>query len=112
MPSQSPSLGSPEVDQGVIWNWWRQGMMGSAKAYCEALKAFSETDQTADLKAIGVPTLVLHSENDQIAPIGAACESIKHLMHRTLKTYPGYGHGMLTVNTNMLNADLLAFIEA
>jgi non-heme chloroperoxidase len=60
-----------KVDQGVIWNWWRQGMMGGAKAHYDGIKAFSETDQTADLKAIGIPTLVLHGEDDQIVPIGA-----------------------------------------
>ncbi|MGF7054580.1 non-heme chloroperoxidase [Bosea sp. OAE752] len=102
-----------KVDQGVIWNWWRQGMMGSAKAHYDGIKAFSETDQTEDLKAIGVPTLVLHGEDDQIVPIAdSAHESIKHLRHGTLKTYPGFSHGMLTVNAGTLNADLLAFIEA
>ncbi len=102
-----------KVDQGVIWNWWRQGMMGSAKAHYDGIKAFSETDQTEDLKAIGVPTLVLHGEDDQIVPIAdSARESIKHLRHGTLKTYPGFSHGMLTVNAGTLNADLLAFVEA
>ncbi|WP_038367166.1 alpha/beta hydrolase [Bosea sp. UNC402CLCol] len=102
-----------KVDQGVIWNWWRQGMMGSAKAHYDGIKAFSETDQTEDLKAIGVPTLVLHGEDDQIVPIAdSAHESIKHLRHGTLKTYPGFSHGMLTVNAGTLNADLLAFVEA
>ena len=101
-----------KVDQGVIWNWWRQGMMGGAKAHYDGIKAFSETDQTADLEAIGVPTLVLHGEDDQIVPIDAAArESIKHLRNGTLKTYPGYGHGMLTVNAETLNADLLAFVQ-
>jgi non-heme chloroperoxidase len=102
-----------KVDQGVIWNWWRQGMMGSAKAHYDGIKAFSETDQTEDLKAIGVPTLVLHGEDDQIVPIAdSAHESIKHLRHGTLKTYPGFSHGMLTVNAGTLNAGLLAFVEA
>jgi non-heme chloroperoxidase len=102
-----------KVDEGVIRNWWRQGMMGSAKAHYDGIKAFSETDQTEDLKAIGVPTLVLHGEDDQIVPIAdSAHESIKHLRHGTLKTYPGFSHGMLTVNAGTLNADLLAFIEA
>ena len=101
-----------KVDEGVIWNWWRQGMMGGAKAHYDGIKAFSETDQTADLEAIGVPTLVLHGEDDQIVPIDAAArESIKHLRNGTLKTYPGYGHGMLTVNAETLNADLLAFVQ-
>ena len=101
-----------KVDEGVIRNWWRQGMMGSAKAHYDGIKAFSETDQTEDLKAIGVPTLVLHGEDDQIVPIVAAAhKSIKLLRNGTLKTYPGLSHGMLTVDADRLNADLLAFIR-
>ncbi|MBN3835231.1 alpha/beta hydrolase [Burkholderia sp. Ac-20344] len=100
------------VHQGVIQNWWRQGMMGSAKAHYEGIKAFSETDQTADLKEISVPTLVLHGEDDQIVPIGdSALKSIKLLKSGTLKTYPGFSHGMLTVNADVLNAELLAFVQ-
>ncbi|WP_244850959.1 alpha/beta fold hydrolase [Caballeronia sp. SL2Y3] len=99
--------------QGVIQNWWRQGMMGSAKAHYDGIKAFSETDQTEDLRAISVPTLVLHGEDDQIVPIAdAALKSIKLLKNGTLKTYPGFSHGMLTVNAETLNADLLAFIQS
>ncbi|CAB3770170.1 haloperoxidase [Burkholderia sp. MSh2] len=101
------------VHQGVIRNWWRQGMEGSAKAHYDGIKAFSETDQTGDLKSISVPTLVLHGEDDQIVPIAdAALKSIKLLKNGTLKTYPGYSHGMLTVNADVLNADLLAFVQA
>ncbi|HKU00980.1 MAG TPA: alpha/beta hydrolase [Paraburkholderia sp.] len=101
------------VHQGVIQNWWRQGMMGSAKAHYEGIKAFSETDQTEDLQTITVPTLVLHGEDDQIVPIAdAALKSIKLLANGTLKTYPGFSHGMLTVNAEVLNADLLAFVRA
>jgi non-heme chloroperoxidase len=101
------------VHQGVIQNWWRQGMMGSAKAHYDGIKAFSETDQTADLQSISVPTLVLHGEDDQIVPIAdAALKSIKLLKNGTLKTYPGYAHGMLTINADVLNADLLAFVKA
>jgi len=101
-----------KVYQGVIQNWWRQGMIGSAKAHYEGIKAFSETDQTEDLKAISVPTLVLHGEDDQIVPYeDAALKSIKLLKNGTLKTYPGYPHGMLTTNADVLNADLLAFIK-
>ena len=97
---------------GVVQNWWRQGMMGSAKAHYDGIKAFSETDQTEDLKAIGVPTLVLHGEDDQIVPIAdAALKSIKLLRNGTIKTYPGYAHGMLTLNAEVLNADLLAFVK-
>ncbi|HEF5873734.1 TPA: alpha/beta hydrolase [Burkholderia cenocepacia] len=101
------------VHQGVIRNWWRQGMEGSAKAHYDGIKAFSETDQTEDLKSISVPTLVLHGEDDQIVPIAdSALKSIKLLKNGTLKTYPGYSHGMLTVNADVLNADLLAFVRA
>ncbi|KQQ14335.1 haloperoxidase [Methylobacterium sp. Leaf123] len=100
------------VQDGVIRNWWRQGMMGSAKAHYEGIKAFSETDQTEDLRAISVPTLVLHGEDDQIVPIVAAArKSITLLRNGTLKTYPGLPHGMLTVNADRLNADILAFIR-
>jgi len=100
------------VHEGVIQNWWRQGMMGGAKAHYDGIKAFSETDQTEDLKAIGVPTLVLHGEDDQIVPIAdSAHKSIKLLKNGELKTYPGFSHGMLTVNADVLNADLLAFAK-
>ncbi|MBD3848007.1 alpha/beta hydrolase [Bosea sp. SSUT16] len=102
-----------KVDEGVIRNWWRQGMMGSAKAHYDGIKAFSETDQSGDLKAIGVPTLVLHGDDDQIVPIGASAhESIKLLKNGTLKVYPGYPHGMLTTHAEVLNADLLAFVQS
>lgn len=101
------------VVQGAIDNWWRQGMAGGAKAHYDGIKAFSETDQTADLKAIGVPTLVLHGEDDQVVPIDASARlSVDLLKKGTLKTYPGFSHGMLTVNADVLNADLLAFVEA
>lgn len=100
------------VHDGVIQNWWRQGMTGSAKAHYDGIKAFSETDQTEDLKAITVPTLIMHGEDDQIVPIAASAElAVKLLPNGTLKTYPGFSHGMLTVNADVLNADLLAFIE-
>ena len=100
------------VKEGVVTNWWRQGMMGSAKAHYDGIKAFSETDQTEDLRAITVPTLVLHGEDDQIVPIGASARlSIKLLPNGTLKTYPGFPHGMLTTQPAELNADLLAFIK-
>jgi non-heme chloroperoxidase len=100
------------VHEGVIQNWWRQGMMGGAKAHYDGIKAFSETDQTEDLKAITVPTLVLHGEDDQIVPIAdSAHKSVKLLKNGTLKTYPGFSHGMLTVNADVLNADLLAFVQ-
>lgn len=101
------------VQEGVIQNWWRQGMMGGAKAHYDGIKAFSETDQTADLKAITVPTLVLHGEDDQIVPIAdSALKSAKLLKNGVLKTYPGFSHGMLTVNADVLNQDLLAFVKS
>ena len=97
---------------GVIDNWWRQGMMGSAKAHYDGIKAFSETDQTEDLKAITVPTLVLHGNDDQIVPIAdAALKSIKLLRHGSLKVYPGFPHGMLTTHADVINPDLLAFVR-
>jgi non-heme chloroperoxidase len=102
-----------KIDEGVIRNWWRQGMQGGAKAHYDGIEAFSETDQTEDLKAISVPTLVLHGEDDQIVPIGdSALLAIKLLKNGALKTYPGYSHGMLAVNADVINADLLAFVEA
>lgn len=101
-----------KVSQGVINNWWRQGMIGGAKAHYEGIKAFSETDQTEDLKAIGVPTLVLHGDDDQIVPIDDASRlSVKLLKNGTLKVYPGFPHGMLTTHADVINADLLAFIK-
>ncbi|MCG6123041.1 MAG: alpha/beta hydrolase, partial [Microvirga sp.] len=102
-----------QVQEAVIQNWWRQGMMGSAKAHHDGIKAFSETDQTEDLKAISIPTLVLHGEDDQVVPIAASAhKAVTLLKNGTLKTYPGYSHGMLTVNADVLNADILAFITA
>jgi len=99
------------VHEGMIQNWWRQGMMGSAKAHYDGIKAFSETDQTEDLKAISVPTLVMHGEDDQVVPIAASArKAVELLRNSTLKTYPGFSHGMLTVNADVLNADLLAFV--
>lgn len=101
------------VHQGVIQNWWRQGMMGSAKAHYDGIKAFSETDQTEDLRQITVPTLVLHGDDDQIVPIGAsAMKSSELLSNGTLKVYPGLPHGMLTTHADVLNPDLLAFVRS
>ena len=102
-----------EAQEGVIQNWWRQGMMGSAKAHHDGIRAFSETDQTEDLRAMNVPTLVLHGEDDQVVPIAAsALRAVDLLPNGTLRTYPGFSHGMLTVNADVLNADLLAFITS
>jgi non-heme chloroperoxidase len=102
-----------KVSQGVIDNWWRQGMIGSAKAHYEGIKAFSETDQTEDLKAISVPVLVLHGDDDQIVPYqDAGVLSAKLLKNGTLKIYPGYPHGMLTTHADVINPDLLAFVRS
>lgn len=102
-----------KVDDGVIDNWWRQGMMGSAKAHYEGIKAFSETDQTDDLKAITVPTLVLHGDDDQIVPYkNAGVLQAEILPNATLKIYEGFPHGMLTTHADILNTDLLAFVKA
>ena len=98
--------------QGIIQNWWRQGMMGSAKAQYEGIKAFSETDQTEDLKAITVPTLVMQGDDDKVVPYkNAALLQDKLLKNSTLKIYSGYPHGMHTTNADVINADLLAFIK-
>jgi len=100
-------------NQGLIDNWWRQGMMGAANAHYECIKAFSETDFTDDLKKIAVPVLVAHGTDDQIVPIAnSAMRSIKLLKHGTLKTYEGLPHGMLATHPERLNPDLLAFIKA
>ena len=102
-----------KVDEGVILNWWRQGMMGSVKAHYDCVKAFSETDFTEDLKALNIPVLVMHGEDDQIVPIhDSAHKAIKLLNKGTLKTYPGLPHGMATTHADIINADLLAFFSA
>src|SRR6202167_3838854 len=102
-----------KASQGIIQNWWRQGMMGSALAHYEGIKAFSETDQTDDLKAISVPTLVLQGDDDQVVPYkDASLLQVKLLKHGTLKVYPGYPHGLMTVHADVINADLLAFIRS
>jgi non-heme chloroperoxidase len=101
-----------KVSQGVIQNWWRQGMMGGTKAHYDCIKAFSETDFTEDLKAIDVPVLLMHGEDDQIVPIDDSARiGIKLLKHGTLKTYPGLPHGAATTHADVINADLLAFIK-
>lgn len=98
---------------GVIQNWWRQGMIGGAKAQYDGIKAFSETDQTDDLKMIHVPTLVMHGDDDQVVPIDDAGRlSVKLVKNGTLKVYSGYPHGMCTTHADVINPDLLAFIKA
>jgi non-heme chloroperoxidase len=102
-----------DVSQGVIQNWWRQAMTGSAQAHHEGIAAFSETDFTDDLRAIDVPTLILHGDDDQIVPIANSSEKAATLIaDARLKVYPGLSHGMCTVNADTVNADLLDFIES
>lgn len=101
-----------KASQGVIENWWRQGMAGSAKAHYDGIKAFSETDQTEDLKTITVPTLILQGDDDQIVPYkDASVLQHKLVKGSTLKIYPGLPHGMLTTHADVINPDLLAFIK-
>ena len=102
-----------KIIEGQIRNWWRQGMMGGAKAHYDCIKAFSETDFTEDLKKIDVPVLVLHGDDDQIVPYAdAAPLSAKLLKKSELKIYKGFPHGMLTVHADVLNPDLLAFFKS
>lgn len=102
-----------KVSQGLIDNWWRQGMMGGAKAHYDCIKAFSETDFTEDLKAITVPVLIMHGEDDQVVPIAASAhKAVKLLKKGTLKTYPGLSHGMFATHPEIINPDLLAFAKA
>jgi non-heme chloroperoxidase len=100
------------LSQPVVDNWWRQGMTGSALAHYEGIKAFSETDQTDDLKAISVPVLVMQGDDDQVVPYkDAALKQHELLSNSTLKIYEGYPHGMLTTHADVINPDLLAFIQ-
>ena len=102
-----------KVFPGVIDNWWRQGMMGGIKPQYDCIRAFSETDFTDDLRNIEVPTLVMHGDDDQIVPFAdSAPLSVKLLRQGTLKVYSGLGHGVCTLNADVVNADLQAFIEA
>ncbi|RUX31304.1 alpha/beta hydrolase [Mesorhizobium sp. M7A.F.Ca.US.011.01.1.1] len=102
-----------DISQGVIDNWWRQGMVGGTKAHYDCIKAFSETDFTEDLKAIDVPVLVMHGDDDQIVPIAeSALLTIKLLKKGELKVYEGFPHGMATTHADVINADLLAFFKA
>jgi len=101
-----------KISQPVIDNWWRQGMMGGAKAQYDGIKAFSETDFTEDLKMIGVPALVMHGDDDQIVPIAdSAPLSSKLLKQSVLKIYPKFPHGMCTTHADVVNPDLLAFVQ-
>lgn len=101
------------VSQAVVENWWRQGMMGGTKAHYDCIKAFSETDFTDDLKAIDVPVLVMHGDDDQIVPIAdSALLAVKLLKKGELRVYKGFPHGMATTHADVINADLLAFFKA
>src|SRR4029079_14511355 len=102
-----------KVSQGVIQNWWRQGMIGGAKAHYDGIKAFSETDFTEDLRSIDVPTLVMHGDADQIVPIAdSALLSVKLLKKGVLKVYEKFPHGMCTTHAEVINADLLSFFRS
>lgn len=102
-----------KVSQGIIDNWWRQGMMGGIKAHYDCIKAFSETDFTEDLKKIDVPVLIMHGDDDQIVPIADSAHlAIKLVKKGTLKVYPGLPHGMATTHADVINADLLAWIKS
>src|ERR1700675_2165243 len=101
-----------KISEGIREHWWLQGMLGGIKAHYDCIKAFSETDFTEDLKKIDIPVLVMHGEDDQIVPIGAAGPiSAKILKKATLKVYPGFSHGMPATNADQINADLLSFFE-
>ena len=102
-----------KISQGIVDNWWRQGMMGAIKAHYECIKVFSETDFTEDLKKVDIPVLLMHGEDDQIVPIEiTAAKAIKHLKKGKLISYPGFSHGMPTTEAARINADLLAFIKS
>ncbi|MDU9404432.1 alpha/beta hydrolase [Pseudomonas sp. zfem004] len=102
-----------KADEGVILNWWRQGMMGSAKAHHDGIVAFSQTDFSEDLKRIDIPVLVMHGDDDQIVPYeNAGVRSAELLRNGTLKLYKSYPHGMPTTHAETINADLLAFVRS
>jgi non-heme chloroperoxidase len=101
-----------KISEGIRERWWLQGMLGGVKPHYDCIKAFSETDFTEDLKKFDVPTLILHGDDDQIVPIGAAAlMSAKIVKNAQLKVYPGYPHGMPTTHADQINADLLAFLK-
>lgn len=101
-----------EISQGLIDNWWRQGMAGGAKAQYDCIEAFSETDFSEDLKAISVPVLVMHGTDDQVVPMAdSALKSIDLLKNGTLKTYDGLSHGMFATHPDRINADILDFVQ-
>jgi non-heme chloroperoxidase len=101
-----------KISDGIREHWWPQGMLGGVKAHYDCIKAFSETDFTEDLKKIDIQVLVMHGDDDQIVPIETAGPlSAKLLKKATLKIYPGFPHGMPTTHADVINADLLAFLQ-
>jgi non-heme chloroperoxidase len=112
LPFYSYNRPGAKISEGIREHWWLQGMMGGFKPHYDCIKAFSETDFTEDLKKFDVPTLILHGDDDQIVPIGAAgLMSSKIVKNATLKVYPGFPHGMPTTHADQINADLLAFVK-
>lgn len=102
-----------QVSQGLIDNWWRQGMSGGAKPHHDCIAVFSETNFTEDLKTLTVPVLIIHGEDDQIVPIeNSAHKAIKLVRDGTLKTYPGLSHGLFATDPDVVNPDMLAFVRA
>jgi non-heme chloroperoxidase len=113
MPFYGYNRAGAVISQAVRDNWWRQAMMGGIKAQYDCIKAFSETDFTEDLKKIDVPTLVMHGEDDQVVPFADAGPlSAKLLKNSTTRFYPGFPHGMPTTHADVINKDLLSFIQA
>jgi non-heme chloroperoxidase len=113
LPFYGYNRAGAKISQGIRDNWWRQGMMGAIKAHCDCIKAFSETDFTEDLKAVDVPVLVLHGEDDQIVPfLLTGAKAVKLLKNGKLISYPGFPHGMPTTEAATINRDVLAFINA
>ena len=112
LPFYGYNRAGAKISEGIRERWWLQGMMGGIKPHYDCIKAFSETDFTEDLKKFDVPTLILHGDDDQIVPIGAAAlMSSKIIKNATLKVYPGFPHGMPTTNADQINADLLTFFK-
>jgi non-heme chloroperoxidase len=102
-----------QPSEAIIENWWRQGMMGGAKAHYDGIVAFSQTDFTDDLKKISVPVLVIHGDDDQIVPYADSGPlTAKLLQNGTLKTYPGFPHGSPTTEAETINADILSFLQS
>ncbi len=113
LPFYGYNRSGAKISEGIREHWWLQGMLGGMKAHYDCIKAFSETDFTEDLKKFDVPTLILHGEDDQIVPIAAAGpQSAKIVKGSTLKTYPGFPHGMPTTHADQINSDLIAFFKS